>query len=167
MSLGKSLAAELQFEALSTRKMLERVPDDKFSWQPHEKSMSLGNLAIHLAELPRWVHAALTMDELDLSKRDFKPPQLNNSAELIETFDALLSTGHRLLQDISDEEMLKTWKLSNGEKVLLEMPRAGIIRSLVLNHLIHHRGQLSVYLRLNEVALPSVYGPTADEPMFN
>lgn len=167
MSLGKSLAAELQFEALSTRKMLERVPDDKFNWQPHEKSKSLGQLAIHLAELPRWVHAALTMDGLDFSKSDFKPPQLANSAELVETFDALLSAALKLLQNVSDEEILKTWKLSNGEKVLLEMPRAGIIRSLVLNHLIHHRGQLSVYLRLNEVALPSVYGPTADEPMFN
>lgn len=167
MSLGKSLAAELQFEALSTRKMLERVPDEKFDWQPHEKSMSLGKLAIHLAELPRWVHAALTMDGLDLSKNDFKPPQLTDSAGLVETFDALLSAAFKLLQNVSDEEILKTWKLSNGEKVLLEMPRAGIIRSLVLNHLIHHRGQLSVYLRLNEVALPSVYGPTADEPMFN
>lgn len=165
MSLGKSLAAELQFEALSTRKMLERVPNEKFEWQPHEKSMSLGKLAIHLAELPRWVQAALTMDELDFSKNEFKLPQLTNSSELIETFDALLSEAFKLLQKVSDKEILKTWKLSNGEKVLLEMPRAGIIRSMVLNHLIHHRGQLSVYLRLNDVALPSVYGPTADEPI--
>lgn len=163
MSLGKTLAAELQYEALSTRKMLQRVPDEKFDWQPHEKSMTLGQLATHLAEVPLWVRPTLMQDELDFSKNIRQPLNLKSSTELVSTFDKFLSDAFNLLQEVSDKEILKTWKLSDGEKVLLEMPRLGVVRSMVLNHLIHHRGQLSVYLRLNDVSLPSVYGPTADE----
>lgn len=163
MSLGKTLAAELQYEALSTRKMLQRVPDEKFDWQPHEKSMTLGQLASHLTAVPRWVRPALMKDELDLSKNTNQSLELKSSADLVAKFDEFLADAFNLLQEISDKEILKTWKLSDGEKVLLEMPRVGVVRSMVLNHLIHHRGQLSVYLRLNDVSLPAVYGPTADE----
>lgn len=166
MSLGKMLAAELQYEAISTRKMLERSPNEKFDWQPHEKSMTLGQLAAHLAEVPQWVRPTLTQDELDFSKMNRQPSDLKTTVELVEVFNKSVSDAFGLLQEISDEDLLKTWKLSNGEKVLLEMPRVGVVRSMVLNHLIHHRGQLSVYLRLNNVPLPSVYGPTADEPQF-
>lgn len=163
MSLGKTLAAELQYEALSTRKMLERVPDEKFDWQPHEKSMTLGQLASHIVAVPRWIRSALMQDELDLSQNINRPLELKNSADLVSNFDKFLADAFNLLQDVSDKEISKTWKLSDGEKVLLEMPRVGVVRSMVLNHLIHHRGQLSVYLRLNNVSLPPVYGPTADE----
>lgn len=166
MSIGKTLAAELQYEAISTKKMLERVPDNRFDWQPHEKSMTLGQLAAHVAGLPRLVQLSLTQDELDISKNDYKPLDLTSSAELAETFDKTISDAFGLLQKISDKDLLKTWKLSNGEKVIFEMPRAGVIRSMVLNHLFHHRGQLSVYLRLQNIPLPAVYGPTADEPTF-
>ena len=166
MSLGITLAAELQYEALSTRKMLEIVPSEHFEWQPHEKSMTLGKLASHISELPQWTRAALTQEELDFAKNGQKPVVFTTSVELVNRFDLLVSDAFELLQNISDTEIMRTWRLRNGEKILAEMPRVGVIRSMVLNHLIHHRGQLSVYLRLQNVPLPSVYGPTADEQTF-
>ena len=162
MNLGQILAQELQHEAQSTRKMLERVPD-KFAWQPHEKSMPLGRLATHVAEIAQWTNATITQDELDFAQSDYKPATLNNAAELVELFDRCIAESVELLQGASDADLMRSWRLRNGEKVLLEMPKAMVIRSMVLNHLIHHRGQLSVYLRLNDVPLPSVYGPSADE----
>jgi uncharacterized damage-inducible protein DinB len=166
MSLGITLAAELQYEALSTRKMLEIVPDESFEWQPHEKSMTLGKLALHISELPQWARVALTQEEFDFAKNIQKPFSFNTSAELVNRFDLLVSDAFELLQHISDSEIMRTWRLRNGEKILAEMPRAGVIRSMVLNHLFHHRGQLSVYLRLQNVPLPAVYGSTADEQTF-
>lgn len=165
MNLGQILAQELQYEAQSTRKMLERVPD-KFDWQPHEKSMKLGRLATHVAEIPQWTRAAVTADELDFAKSDYKPATLGSAAELVEAFDKAVSDSVELLQSVSDADLMRNWQLRNGEKILMEMPKVAVIRSMVLNHLIHHRGQLSVYLRLNDVPLPSVYGPTADEQIF-
>ena len=165
MNLGQILAQELQYEAQSTRKMLERVPD-QFDWQPHDKSMTLGRLATHVAEIPQWTRATVTADELDFAKTDYKPVTLNNAAELVETFDKAIADSVELLQNASDADLMRPWQLRNGEKVLLEMPKAAVLRSMVLSHLIHHRGQLSVYLRLKDVPLPSVYGPTADEQMF-
>lgn len=165
MNLGQILAQELRHEAQSTRKMLERVPD-KFEWQPHEKSMNLGRLATHVAEIPQWTRAIVAQDELDFAKSDYKPAALGSAAELVEMFDKCVGDSVELLQDASDADMMRSWQLRNGEKVLMEMPKAMVVRSMVLNHLIHHRGQLSVYLRLNDVPLPSVYGPTADEQMF-
>lgn len=165
MNLGQILAQELQHEAQSTRKMLERVPD-KFAWQPHEKSMPLGRLATHVAEIPQWTRAIVTQDELDFAKSDYKPETLNNATELVALFDKIVADSVGLLQNASDADLMRSWQLRNGEKVLLEMPKAAVVRSMVFNHLIHHRGQLSVYLRLNDVPLPSVYGPTADEQMF-
>ncbi|HEX8246807.1 MAG TPA: DinB family protein [Pyrinomonadaceae bacterium] len=165
MNLGQILAQELQHEAQSTRKMLERVPD-RFEWQPHAKSMKLGRLATHVAEISQWTRSIVTQDELDFAKSDYKPVTLNSSTELVELFDKTINDSVELLQNASDADLMRNWQLRNGEKVLLEMPKAMVVRSMVLNHLIHHRGQLSVYLRLNDVPLPSVYGPTADEQMF-
>jgi uncharacterized damage-inducible protein DinB len=165
MNLGQILAQELQYESQSTRKMLERVPD-KFEWQPHDKSMPLGRLATHVAEIPHWTRAITTQDELDFAKSDYKPATLATAAELVEMFDKCVADSVELLQNASDADLMRSWQLRNGEKVIMEMPRAMVVRSMVLNHLIHHRGQLSVYLRLNDVPLPSVYGPTADEQMF-
>lgn len=165
MNLGQILAQELQYESQSTRKMLERVPDS-FQWQPHDKSMTLGRLATHVAEIPQWTRAITTQDELDFAKSDYKPATLASATELVELFDKCIADSVELLQNSSDADLMRNWQLRNGEKVLMEMPKAMVVRSMVLNHLIHHRGQLSVYLRLNDVPLPSVYGPTADEQMF-
>ncbi|HEX8736900.1 MAG TPA: DinB family protein [Pyrinomonadaceae bacterium] len=165
MNLGQILAQELQYESQSTRKMLERVPD-RFEWQPHDKSMTLGRLATHVAEIPQWTRAITTQDELDFAKSDYQPSTLGGAPELVEAFDKAVTDSIELLQNASDADLMRSWQLRNGEKIIMEMPKAMVVRSMVLNHLIHHRGQLSVYLRLNDVALPSVYGPTADEQIF-
>ncbi len=161
MSLSKALAEELRQEAVSTRKMLERVPEDAFDWKPHEKSTSLGRLAGHIVQLPGMVSPIMTMDELDFAN---VPPFTPASAsELVEKFDENIADAIGQLQGQPDENLQKPWRLLINGHELFQMPRAAFIRSVMLNHLIHHRGQLSVYLRLRDVPLPSVYGPTADE----
>jgi uncharacterized damage-inducible protein DinB len=165
MSLCEPLAAELQREAATTRRMLERVPEDKFGWKPHEKSMPLGRLAGHVAELPTLIAPALTQNELDFAVGSFQPFSPTSVAELLERFDGNVAAAAGLLKNQTDERMHETWRLRSGEQVFFESPRTVVIRSMVLNHIVHHRGQLSVYLRLLGVPLPSVYGPTADEAM--
>jgi len=165
-TLGQALAAELRFEAISTRKMLERVPEDKFDWSPHGKSMTLRRLATHVAEISNWTKPTLTQDELDFATADYKPAILNTADELVELFDKAVAESVELLEEIFDEDMMKTWCLRNAEQKIYEQPKFAIVRSLVLNHLYHHRGQLSVYLRQLDVPLPGVYGPTADEKTF-
>jgi len=163
MSLSEPIAAELQREAATTRRMLERVPQDSLAWKPHEKSMTLGRLAGHIAELPSLVIPTLTLDELDFAAGSFQPFAPSNTAELLEKFDKNIAEAVGALKDQPDEHLLKTWRLRNGEQVFFELPRVSVLRTMALNHVIHHRGQLSVYLRLLGVPLPSVYGPTADE----
>lgn len=163
MGLSDSIAAELKQEAVATRKMLERVPEASLSWRPHEKSMTLQRLAGHVAELPSLIVPTLTQDELDFAAGDFQPFQPTSVASLLDTFDRNIDAAITLLGKQSDEHLLKSWRLRSGEHVIAEAPRIGILRTLALNHIIHHRGQLSVYLRLLNVPLPSVYGPTADE----
>jgi uncharacterized damage-inducible protein DinB len=163
MSICESLAAELQQEAKTTRRLLERVPEESFGWKPHEKSMPLGRLAAHVAELPELILPALTQDELDFGSGDFKPFEPRTNAELLEKFDRNISAAAEALQKQPDERMGDSWKLRSGDHVLFEMPRALVVRFVGLNHVIHHRGQLSVYLRLLDVPLPSIYGPSADE----
>lgn len=162
MTLGNALAAELSHEAISTRKMLERAPSKIFDWQPHNKSSKFGSLAQHVARLPSFVKPVLMTDEFDLATAE-KPAPANSSAELVESFDKFLAEATEHLNSASDEDLTVTWKLKSGDHTIFEMPRAGVIRTLVLSHLIHHRGQLSVYLRLNDVPVPSIYGPSADE----
>jgi uncharacterized damage-inducible protein DinB len=145
--------------------MLERVPEDKFGWKPHEKSMPLGRLAGHVAELPTLIAPALTQNELDFAVGSFQPFSPTSVAELLERFDGNVAAAAGLLKNQTDERMHETWRLRSGEQVFFESPRTVVIRSMVLNHIVHHRGQLSVYLRLLGVPLPSVYGPTADEAM--
>jgi uncharacterized damage-inducible protein DinB len=145
--------------------MLERVPEDKFGWKPHEKSMPLGRLAGHVAELPTLIAPALTQDELDFAVGSFQPFSPTSVAELLERFDGNVAAAAGLLKNQTDERMHETWRLRSREQVFFESPRTVVIRSMVLNHIVHHRGQLSVYLRLLGVPLPSVYGPTADEAM--
>lgn len=166
ITLGQTLAAELKQEGVSTRKLLERFPEGKAEWQPHEKSMTLGRLAGHVAELPMWVSVAVNQEELDFATSDHKPAHLTTAAELVELFDKNLNEALESLQSVEDEILMQNWRLRNGEQIYFEMPKIAVIRSMALNHLYHHRGQLSVYLRLNDVPLPGIYGPSADEPVM-
>jgi uncharacterized damage-inducible protein DinB len=165
VNLSQPIIAELQQEAKTTRKMLERVPEDALSWKPHEKSMSLGRLAGHVAELHTMFRFILAEDELDFGSGKYKPFAPANVAELLETFDSNVAEAVELLKGQTDEALLSLWRMRSGEHVLFELPRVAAIRAVALNHIFHHRGQLSVYLRLRDVPVPSVYGPTADEPM--
>jgi uncharacterized damage-inducible protein DinB len=163
MNICGPLAAELQQEAKTSRRILERVPEESFGWKPHAKSMSLGRLAGHVAELPSLIVPALTADELDFASGDFKPFEPESTAGLLEKFDHNVETAAGLLEKQPDERMGENWKLRSGDHVILQMPRAAVVRFIGLNHVVHHRGQLSVYLRLLDVPLPSIYGPSADE----
>ncbi|MEO6589915.1 MAG: DinB family protein [Pyrinomonadaceae bacterium] len=166
MTIGQMIAAELKQEAGSTRKMLERIPADKFSWQPHDKSMTLARLAGHIVEMLLWTGATLTQDELDFAKSDFKPKEYTDAAELVADFDNNIGDAAELLNSTSNEAMMENWSLRNGEEIYFEMPKAAVMRSMVMNHIIHHRGQLAVYLRLLDIPVPSIYGPSADEQIF-
>lgn len=163
MSICESLAAELEHEAKTTRRLLERVPAESFDWKPHEKSMSLGQLAGHVAQLPGLIVTALKHDEFDFAVSGWKPFIPQSTAELVEQSDANAKAAVEALRSTPDEKMGEKWRLKSGDHVLFELPRTSVVRSVGLNHVIHHRGQLSVYLRLLNVPLPSIYGPTADE----
>ncbi|HEX6465127.1 MAG TPA: DinB family protein [Vicinamibacterales bacterium] len=165
MSIKDSLLPEFDHEMGSTRRLLERIPEAQFGWRPHEKSYSLGALSSHLANIPHWVDAALDAPEFDLATapdaRTDSPPSLS---DLLQRFDASVKSARAKLADQTDASLLAPWTLKNGGHEMFTMPRLSVLRSFVLNHVIHHRGQLTVYLRLQNVPLPSLYGPTADEP---
>ena len=166
MEFKIAFANELKHEAASTRKMLECVPLDKLTWKPHEKSTELGKLAKHTASLSSWVSRALTTDELDFAKgRPAPAPDFTTTAELLAILDTNVAQALKDLENTSNETFMQLWTLRQGEKVYMTMPKAAVIRHMALNHAVHHRGQLSVYLRLLDVAVPGMYGPTADEPM--
>lgn len=166
MSLVEPIIAELQHEAATTRKLLERVPQDAFAWKPHEKSMTLGRLASHIAEMYGFTGPILTQDELDFATGNYEPFAPADMAELLAMFDKNVANSIEMLRTQPDDRLLGSWRMRSGEHVFFEMPRVAVIRSFMLNHIVHHRGQLSVYLRLQNVPLPSIYGPTADEPSF-
>ncbi len=163
MSICESLAAELRQEARTTRRILERVPEGSFDWKPHERSMSLGRLAGHVAELPSLIAPALTQPELNFASGAYQPFHPTTTAELLEKFDGTVEAALGLLGQQSDESMNDEWRLASGEQTFFKGPRASAVRLLALNHVVHHRGQLSVYLRLLDVPVPSIYGPSADE----
>jgi uncharacterized damage-inducible protein DinB len=165
MGLNESLIAEYRQEAQTTRKLLERVPLDALGWKPHEKSMTMERLATHVTELYGWPRIVLTTDELDFLIMDHTPPPIGAISDLLQLFDTSVAAALDLLKTQTDEQLLRNWKLRAGEKIFFEMPRISVLRLMVFNHSIHHRGQLSVYLRLRNVPLPSIYGPSADEPM--
>ena len=165
MSLNQSLLAELKQEGASTRKMLQAVPFNNPSWKPHDKSMSLEHLASHIAELMGWISMTIHTNELDFAKLPYKPLQHNSTEDLLKLFDEKFAAATADLSNATDENLRGPWTLRNGETIYFTMPRIGVIRSMALNHSIHHRGQLSVYLRLNDIPLPGMYGPTADEKM--
>ena len=162
-TLSNVLIAEMEQEASVARKCLERIPAEKFDWKPHEKSMTMGALASHIAEMFSWTPATLQHPELDFAKMDYKPYEPSSTADLVEFFDKNVAEAIDVLRNTPDDIYLENWTLRNGEKAYFTMPKAVVMRSFVLNHIVHHRGQLSVYLRLNDIPVPSIYGPSADE----
>ena len=163
MSLNESILGELQYETKVTRTMLERVPEDKLTWKPHEKSMSLGQLSSHIAEIPGWTVTTIEDEELDFAKSNYKPVEITSRAQLLKMFDDNVVKAVDSLKKATDETLMANWKMRSGAQIFFDMPRTQVLRGFILNHGVHHRGQLSVYLRLNNVSLPPVYGPTADE----
>jgi uncharacterized damage-inducible protein DinB len=163
MSLSQPLWMELQQESATTRKLLERLPGSAMSWKPHEKSMSMGHLAVHIVGLLQWLNSILQQDDYDHASTGLKMPEPDSVAGILASFDQALATALEALKRLPDERLLALWRFRNGKQVIFEMPRNSAIRSAILNHLVHHRGQLSVYLRLQNVPLPPIYGPTADE----
>jgi uncharacterized damage-inducible protein DinB len=166
MSISQMMLPEFDQEAANTRKTLERVPDDKWNWKPHAKSGTLGWLAGHVANLNNWTTVTLTTDQLDFAPVDgpaYTTPKTGNRKEILEVFDKFTAEARAALAKASDADMMKPWTLLMGGKVLFTMPKAAVLRSFAFNHLYHHRGQLTVYLRLLEVPVPALYGPSADE----
>jgi len=169
MSISQALLPEFDHEMANTRKTLERVPEDKFGWKPHEKSMPMGNLAVHLATLPGWTVQTLQQESLDLAPPDgepFKLPEAKNTKEVVAMFDQNVADARAALAEATDEQLMKPWSLLMTGKTIFTLPRVAVLRGFVMNHSIHHRAQLGVYLRLNDVPVPSIYGPSADEGGF-
>lgn len=167
MPMIDAFLAELSQEAATTRRLFERVPEEKMDWRPHEKSMPLSRLAGHIAELPGWAATVLRDEAFDLdtaAEKGWLPARPATTAELLEIFDRSVAGFRAAAEGIDDTKLKERWRLLKGGRTAIEMPRAVGVRSFILNHMIHHRGQLSVYLRLLDVPLPSIYGPTADEP---
>jgi uncharacterized damage-inducible protein DinB len=165
MSLNKSILAELKMEAANTRKMLERVPISNAEWAPHTKSAKIGRLATHVADTPAWVTAILSADEFNIGKDKFGSgvAAASSTDELLAIHDNAIAGANQSLENATDEDFEKLWTLRAGDHVVFTLPKKAAIRTLALNHFIHHRGQLSVYLRLNDVPVPGMYGPSADE----
>ncbi|MEO7143911.1 MAG: DinB family protein [Bryobacteraceae bacterium] len=166
MSISAALLPEFDHEIAGTRSVLERVPEDRFGWKPHEKSFAMGPLAVHLATLPGLAVQALESDSFDFAPPGgpkFQMPVANTRRELLELLDSNVAKARAAIAGASDDDLSKQWTLLAGGKTIFSMPRAAVLRSFVLNHIIHHRAQLGVYLRLNGVPLPALYGPSADE----
>ena len=162
MAIKDTLLAEFDHEMGTTRRLIERLPDEQLAWKPHEKSMSLGGLATHLSNLPNWGSTILNDASFDVATA---PPNVTagaSRAEILTMFDGAVAKTRTSL-DKTDAELSATWKLTRGDQEMFSMPRVAAFRTFVLYHVVHHRGQLSVYLRLNNVPVPAIYGPTADE----
>jgi len=169
MALSDMLLPEYDQEAATTRRLLERVPAQDAAWKPHPKSYALGDLAVHVATLPWWLEVTLTTTELDLDPpgggAGFTPASFTTVEALLAYFDRNVAAGRAALAKMSDADLAVPWTLKNAGQAIFTLPRAAVVRSFVLSHLIHHRAQLGVYLRLRDVPLPPSYGPTADAGM--
>jgi uncharacterized damage-inducible protein DinB len=163
MSLNQPLIAELQQEAAKTRKILERVPVDRGEWKPHFKSMKLGKLAMHVAEITGWVAMTMLTDELDLAQFDYKLKSPESVEDLLAKHDEHVEQAVAVLENCKDEDFDKLWTMRRGDHVIMSMPRSAALRTFAYSHLFHHRAQLGVYLRMLDVPIPGMYGPTADE----
>nr|WP_068888284.1 DinB family protein [Pedobacter panaciterrae] len=165
MSRIKMYLKELEQEALTTRKMLQRVPTDKFAWQPHKKSMTVKQLATHIAELPTWITMAIKTDELDFAANPYQPANVNTTEELLAYFESSLANGRSELKEENESLLDKDWTLRNGQQIYSVEPKADVIR-MSINQIIHHRAQLGVFLRLLDIPIPGSFGPSADEMDF-
>jgi len=163
MSISNALLSEFDHEMTTSRTVIERVPENKYSWKPHEKSMSAGRLASHIAEMPSWASTGIKQDSLDLAAGGYTPYEASTRAELLALFDKNVADARASIAGCSDETFMKMWSLKRGGATLMTLPKIAVVRSFVMNHVIHHRGQLSVYLRELNVPVPSIYGPSADE----
>jgi len=167
MRLNEIFLPEFDQSMATTRKFSDPVPDDKFAWKPHEKSMSLGALVAHLAEMPGWAVLPLKQDSLDRAPPagpSFQPTKTSSRGETLNLFDKNIATVRNAIASATDEELMKPWALLMGGQVIFTMPRIGVVRSMIMNHNVHHRAQLGViYLRLNNVPVPATHGPSADE----
>ncbi|HRI22104.1 MAG TPA: DinB family protein [Panacibacter sp.] len=165
MSMIQMFLKEMDKEAVTTRKMLERVPNDKYDWKPHEKSMTINQLTTHIAELPTWVSMTLNTSELDFAAVPYQPTHVNNTTELLELFERSLADGRSRLSLAAEEELLPDWTLRNGEEIYFVSTKAEVIR-MAYCQIVHHRAQLGVYLRLLNIPIPGSYGPSADDMSF-
>ncbi len=167
--IAQGLLPEFDMEMQATRKVLENVPEKKLSWQPHDKSMTLSRLAAHVAEIPGWTEQTLNHDELDIDPPDgpgYTPAETESVAKLLAIFDENAKKARTIIEGAGDEQFMKSWTLKKGGASLFSGPRVGVMRRFVMNHLIHHRAQLTVYLRLAGAKVPQTLGPTADYPDF-
>ncbi|MDR1988646.1 MAG: DinB family protein [Acidobacteriaceae bacterium] len=163
-SISQALLPEFDYEMAHLRKTLERVPEGKNDFRPHPKSMTLARLAGHLAEIPDWVSAVIDKDSLDVGAPDAGMAfTMNTRADMLKRFDAGVARAHEALARVTDARMMGIWALKHGEQTIFAMPRVAVMRGFVLSHMVHHRAQLGVYLRMNDVPVPSIYGPSADE----
>jgi len=166
MSIAQGLLAEFDMETASTRRTLERLPEDKLDWTPDPKSMSLGRLAAHVAEMPGWAAMTMNTDELDFAKGSYVPAVATSREQILKIADENAAAARAAIAAASDADFMKPWSLRQGDQIFFTMPKIAVIRGMVMNHTIHHRGQLTVYYRMNGVPVPALYGPSADEPGF-
>ncbi|HKY30477.1 MAG TPA: DinB family protein [Pyrinomonadaceae bacterium] len=169
MALSDAILPEFDYEMANTRKTLERVPDDKFDWKPHDKSTSMGGLATHLSNIPTWAVYTIAQDSLDLAPEGKPLPTAEiakSQSDLLNVFDDNVAKARAVIAGASDADLMKSWALLKNGKQLMTLPKIAVLRSFVMNHQIHHRAQLGVYLRLNDIPVPSIYGPSADENPF-
>lgn len=165
MSIAQGMLAEFDQEMAGTRKTLERIPEDKFDWAPHSKSTKLGQLAAHLAQLPSWTKVTLIDDSIDIGNAQ-PPTPPKSRKEILDSFEKNVAEARQTLSNAKDEDFFKPWSLKNKGQVVFTLPKIAVMRGFVMNHNVHHRAQLGVYLRLCDVAVPSIYGPSADENPF-
>ncbi len=169
MPISDALLPEFDHEMATTRKFLERVPDDRLGWKPHQKSFTMGQLGTHLSNIPSWIGDTIKKAELDIApvgQPPYKEPEKHSHQEMVDAFDKNVAAGRQAITAASDETLMKPWSLLAGGKPIMTLPRIAVLRSFIMNHSIHHRAHLGVYLRLCDVAVPSAYGPTADETQF-
>lgn len=165
MPVIDGMLQELDQEAATTRRVLERVPNEHLAWRPHEKARTLGELALHVAKVPGSV-AELVASQTTVQAPQFKDPQLQNASELVSMLDDSIAKAKKALSGMSDSDLMSTWRMMQDEREVFAIPRVAMLRSVMLNHWYHHRGQLSVYLKQLDVPIPSIYGPSADENPF-
>jgi uncharacterized damage-inducible protein DinB len=165
MRLVDSILMEIDQEAQTTKRVLERIPEDKLGWKPHPKAFSLGQLSLHIASVPGSIAAAIIPDSMELP--NFSQPEPKTRQEVMDTFSKSLESAKDTLQEMDDARLMSMWSVTKNGKVLMSAPRIAFIRSILMNHNYHHRGQLSVYLRFLDVPVPSIYGPSADENPFS